>query len=51
MFSEPATSAAAFKSAAPRAGAPVFPRIVKMFSLPEDEAPIPPKSKKPKRKG
>ena len=50
MFSEPAMSASALKSAAPPAGAPAFPRIVKMFSLPEDEVPMPPKSKKPKRK-
>ena len=50
MFSE-AMSASTVKSAAPPAGAPAFPRIVKMFSLPEDEAPMPLKSKKPKRKG
>jgi hypothetical protein len=51
MFSEPAMSASPVKSAVPPAGVPVFPRIVRMFSLPEDEAPMPTKSKKPKRKG
>jgi hypothetical protein len=51
MFSEPEMPMSR-KSAAPAAGAATFPRIVKMFSLPEEEgeAPKPPAAKKRNRK-
>jgi hypothetical protein len=49
MFSEPGMPMSQ-KAASPAAGAVTFPRIVKMFNLPEAEAPKPPAAKKPKRK-